>query len=215
MHRHPLAPACVAIVALTSLACIAPPAGAQLRVTADITGFVGYRYGGKVELDSVTVTLDPSVSYGFMADWTVLRSEEMTVFLEFLFSEQRTDVNEERPGEEKRKVDRMKLRYFQGASALAWDWSRLRGYLVLSIGLTRYLAEERGDKNGFTVGMGLGLKYPTRSRFGVRIDSRWYGTKTDVKGTTWICPDVGDCLNVNETIWLWQGDLVGGLFFAF
>ena len=126
MHRRARIRTLLASFLLAWIACFAQPAGAQVQFTADITGFVGYRYWGKVELDSLTIEIEPGVSYGFMADWDVERSGAMTIFIEFLFSEQRTQLTEQTLGESKNKVDDIRVRYFEGAAAVAWDWNRLR-----------------------------------------------------------------------------------------
>ena len=202
MPRSALMPLALA----TTLLLGATQASAQ---SVQLTPFVGYAYGGSV-WDSVhenDYSFDASLAYGGAINFSISQSWRFEV----LYSRQETQLSGEGLSPAFDVTIERYLAGFQeekGEGNIRWFGTFWLGATRFVPGLSGYDAETR-----FGGGVGLGVKSFFSKNVGLRLEAR--GFYTLVKGEGGVFCVNGNCLFAFSGSGLWQGDLSGGLIFAF
>jgi len=183
------------------------PAGARAQ-SVQITPFAGYAFGGSVR-DAVfdeERSFEASLAYGGALTFPLGESWRF----ELLYSRQETELT----GGLSAPIDATIERYLagiqeeKGEGNVHWFGTFWLGATRFVPGLSGYDAEIR-----FSGGVGLGVKSFFSKNVGLRLEARGFYTLVDSEGGTF-CVN-GDCLFVFSGSGLWQGDVSGGLIFAF
>jgi len=183
---------------------------------AEITPFVGYRFGGTfAEKDSTAeYELSDSSSFGFIVNF---RHREPTQW-EILYSQQRTEAEFRGAALNDPSVD-LDLYVLQLGGTYQWEGERMRPYLAFTLGGTHVRAasaEPRSD-TFFSGSIGVGMKFLPGSRVGIRIEARAYGTLVD-SNTDLLCstgPDANVCAIRVDGSLLSQVETFAGVSFRF
>lgn len=198
-----------------------PPASQsrEFLKSGDVTGFVGYRFGGSVFIEDFgfDVELGPELSYGFKVDVNFSEITEGHFFLEALFSTQKALVNVASTGTPDLELGDTHVRYFHGGIGFEWGRSSLRPFWVGTVGVTRFspVPEKVRGTTEFSTGFGGGLKVLLNEHIGARIDARMFATRTGVTQTSFWCAGIFGCGGAESNLWLWQGDLTVGILVGF
>jgi hypothetical protein len=198
-------------------------AQAQIRAgTTEISPFYGYLFGGEFasgsnSLFSSSVDLDDHDTYGFRVGYN------LSQVAEFEIQGSRTDthfVSHDSgaifgPGGV--RLGDLRVDYLLGYGTFNFGHGRAVPYVTVGAGLADLQPSgtvvPSHDATRFTGSIGGGLKVFVDPHFGFRFDGRLYSTYLDANDTCGNDHDHNhDCHN---THWLTNGDLTGGLIFAF
>lgn len=220
----------VPLVLVASLLLLAPICSAQVRSgTVEINPFAGYFFGGRFPQGSLAifdnkVEVDNHATYGGRIGWNVTSKVE----LEAQFS--RTETAFVTPGSREvfgssgQRLGDLRIDYLLGYGTFNFGHGRAVPYVTLGMGAARLDADIcRGvvtipenpcvnpDRDTrFTASAGVGIKAFLAPHFGLRFDGRYYGTLLRNSRD-----DRCDRFCNNRTDWLSNGDVTGGLIFAF
>jgi hypothetical protein len=182
----------------------AQPMGRKLS-HVELVPFAGFQYGGGINTASGRhISLDSGLDYGGALDLRV----GQTWFLEALYSRQNAELGSD-GGPFEVTVERL-----MGGLAEERGDGPNKYFGVVLLGATRFGPRLGGfdSDSFFTVGLGLGFKQFFSSHIGFRAEARGFYVRTD-SGSGLVCS--GGCLFVFNSSGMWQGDLAGGLVFAF
>jgi hypothetical protein len=172
----------------------------------EVAPFVGYRFGGDF-FELVTgqaVDLDGALSWGASVD--VPLSPRGLQF-EGLFTHQHADLLVPSPVVG-RRLWRITVEHWQAGALQETRDGRVRPYVDLMAGLTRYSAE--GDTEiRFAASGGGGVKLLPSPRLGIRLESRVFGTLVDASGA--LACSSGLCLVALNAEVVWQWEFSAGL----
>jgi hypothetical protein len=223
MNRSRIAPAAVFFL-LTSLS--APVCVAQVRSgTVEISPFAGYLFGGRFPAGSnglftSKVDVEDHVTYGGRIGWNITSLFEA----EAQFS--RTETRFVSPGGDVlfgpsgTRLGDLKIDYALGYATLNFGHRRFVPYVTFGMGAARLDPDvckvrvkpctNPGADWRYTASAGAGIKTFLSPHFGLRFDGRYYGTLLRDDS----CDNSRRC-GRNRTDWLSNGDVTGGLLFAF
>jgi hypothetical protein len=197
-------------------------AQAQIRSeTFEISPFYGYLFGGEFasgsnSLFSGRVDVDDHDTYGFRAGYN------FTQIMEFEIQGSRTDthfVSHDSgtlfgPGGE--RLGDLRIDYLLGYGTFNFGHGRAVPYVTLGAGIADLQPSNTPipshDATRFTGSIGGGVKVFVVPHFGFRFDGRLYSTYLNENDT---CGDNDHHHDCHNTHWLTNGDLTGGLIFAF
>ena len=188
---------------LPSLVLLLAAAGARGGDVA-LAPFVGFQYGGAFDsVASGRASIGVGLQYGAALDIPI-GGERWGA--EVLFARQESELS----GVPRRDV--AVERYMAGVREEK-DLGRFRLRGVFLLGVTRFALEGLGSDVRFTGALGLGIRMPLGSSFGLRADVRGYYAVASLSGGT-ACVD-GSCLFVFGGSGVWQGDVTAGLEIRF
>ena len=220
-------------VLISSILLLPAVAGAQIRRdTVEISPFAGYLFGGRFPsgtnaLFVNSVDVDDHATYGARVGWNITSKVEVeaqvsrteTAFVSggsrVLFS----NGNETRLGD-------LTIDYLLGYGTFNFGHRRVVPYVTLGAGVARLDPDvcrgvltpcrNPGSDTRFTASLGAGIKTFVTPHFGFRFDGRYYATSLKRDGVS-TCDDRDrfDRCDRNRYEWLSNGDVTGGLVFAF
>ena len=218
------------LIAFLFLLLLAPVCSAQIRSgTVEINPFAGYLFGGRfaqgtLAIFDTKVDVDNHTTFGGRLGWNVTSKWEIEAQVS------RTETAFVTPGSRKlfgdsgRRLGDLRIDYLLGYGTFNFGHGRAVPYFTLGMGAARLEADMcRGvvtpcanpDRDTrFTASAGVGLKAFMTPHFGLRFDGRYYGTllRDSERDRDRRCVD-RRC--DNRTDWLGNGDVTGGLIFAF
>jgi hypothetical protein len=180
----------------------------------EFTPFAGYQAGGGATSRRGQFSLDSSIDYGLMVDIRV----DPDATLHAIWDRQDTvlDFRDNDPLFPRRVLVDVAVEYYHFGGTVEFPKERLRPYIVLTVGATRFDVKvgDFGDEWRFSVGFGGGLKTYVSDRFGFRVDARVWPTFVNTSGG-FFCSLPGACLVAFEADAIWQANVTGGFFLAF
>ena len=204
------------LVMLAILFANATPAWAD-NPRFEVTPFGGYRIGGSFDVEDdqgfelTSADLDDDVSWG--VDLALYRDPRG--FYELLYSRQETQFD---AGKSELDGVDITTEYFHFGGTLIFDYEPwLQPYLSLTLGLTRFDAEDFGSEWKFSSSLGLGWRLPVNDNLAVLVGVRGYGTVIE-SDTEFLCQTGngrGTCLVRSDGDILFQGEALIGVAFRF
>jgi len=194
-----------AILAILAIAALLIPTAADAR-EFEITPFVGYQFGGSINVsyegERHSVSVNNDVNYGFMLNLGITDAMQ----IELLYNTQDTSAD----ANVIQNSLGLTIDYWQ-LSAL-WDFDPYNDdftpYVVFGFGGTWMRPDGYSSLSRFSGNIGGGIKYFFSDRVGVRLEGRLYGTYINTQ-TTWCDPFY--CYGTAND--LWQFDVAAGLIF--
>jgi opacity protein-like surface antigen len=146
---------------------------AQAPPAWELTPFIGYRTGGKLEVTSTgeSLRLDDEQSFALALN---LRIDEGSQY-ELFYGTESTHLDPNPTvGPLAVKVDYLHI----GGTLVVNDEQRLKPYIVGGLGATRFRPQpaEARDSTNFSLSLGGGLRIPVSERFSVRLEARGFLT---------------------------------------
>ncbi len=213
------------LLTMSLIAVLSPSAGwAQRRSfgalnRAEITGFIGYLWGGGVDIvNGQQISTKAAADFGGILGIRIRRD----AMLEFSYTRQNSELLLKNPGGSVRESTDLGIDYFQ--IGMLGEARQLRGpavpFISLSFGATHY-NPTASSFAGFSVGsewrfstiLGGGVKALFSEHVGVRAQGRLLATFLNSGGGMW-CGGGGCSLGLFGTGVL-QGEVSGGLVLAF
>ena len=204
---------------------IAVAARAQVREgTVEISPFAGYLFGGEfargtTSLFDARVNVDDDATYGLRVGYNVTDNFQME------FQGSRTDTkfvsnNNELFGPGADNLGNLRIDYLMGYGTFNFGHRRAVPYVTVGAGVARLDPDVPGRSarrdTRFTASLGVGVKTFVTPNFGFRFDGRGYATDLPNRNDRFGCDDFfHDCNNNDNRDWLTNGELSGGLIFAF
>jgi hypothetical protein len=229
-----------AVLLAVPLVVLSLPAGGQDLKRFEVSAFGGYLYGGTVSdnrfPDAMSPTgeliqnrehvqFDNAPTYGIRFDyrlsgWLLLEAQASTASNSLVFS----PLSSGPPN----GLD-FRTYYYLGYVMLEWPGRQIRPFAVIGVGAAHFEHQKdpqnQFDETRFTGSLGLGMKAFLNEHWGLRIDARGYATRVNGNGgfgiyCTTFQPDVPPGGNVapvpcERRDWLTNGELSGGIIFAF
>jgi hypothetical protein len=175
--------------------------------TTEIGAFAGYGFGGS--LPSPAAVRDIPIEGGLTYGAVFSKAIATTWRVEVLFSRQESRVADVRPGTH---IDAAIERYMAGIQEEAGP-GNARAFGTCLIGATRFVPAGFDSETWFTIALGLGVKTRLAQHVGLRVEARGFYTPVTGYGAT-VCSS-GRCIFEYSGSGMFQGDLSGGVFFAF
>lgn len=204
------------IVAL-AWSCIPAAASAQEpEPRFEITPFAAWRVGGEFSdaESSASVELRESGAFGIIVNGPVSPETQWEVF----YARQSTEAEPKGtlPGVASVEID---VDYLQLGGTYVFDGERVRPFIALTIGATRFNPRPFSfrAKTFVSGSFGGGLKFNPARNLGVRLEARAYGTLVDSDNRLFCASDggAGSCLILIEGKVLNQWEARAGLTFMF
>lgn len=221
MPRHLMT---VALLA-AGLALASSPMSAQVQPLPEqhrfeLTPFAGYQWGGSFETDAFDVVpagelqLDDAWSWGVVLSFVARRGSA----LELIYLRQDTDVGFDPVGAPAEiPLGGFANNYIQIGGRQEFGHSpRLRPFVSGSLGINILDPKVQGfgTSTRFAWSLGAGAIFMGSGRIGFRTDIRWWLTPVPSGDYGTWCDFYG-CFVVEGTEWLSQGQVSGGIIFAF
>jgi len=211
---------------IVSLLSIAPICSAQVRSgTVEINPFAGYLFGGRFPQGTLAifdskVDVDNHATYGGRLGWNITSKVEIEAQVSRTETAFVTPGSRELFGPSGKRLGDLRIDYLLGYGTFNFGHGRAVPYVTFGMGAARLEADVcRGviapcvnpDRDTrFTASAGIGLKTFMTPHFGLRFDGRYYGTLLRDSNRDRCDRHCGD-----RTDWLSNGDVTGGLIFAF
>ena len=206
----------LAIGLVSASIAIVGPAFAD-RPRFEIAPFGGYRIGGEFDLEDdqglnlSNVDLESDVSWGL----GLALYRDPDAYYELHFSRQATQVDDSDPA--LRDVD-FTTEYYHFGRTLIFEFEPwMHPYLSVTLGLTRFDADDFGSEYEFSGSLGLGVRIPVGERVSFLLGARGYGTLVD-SDTEYLCASAGGeatCLVRSSGDVFFQGEAIFGVALAF
>lgn len=215
----------VSVVGVSSFVLFSPAPALAQPYDFEITPHVGYTFGGSTEVEAseemedageVSGELDiaSAPSFGLTLDSRVYGGG----FAELSYSRQQTNLGLRASGEPREELFDMSVEYFQIGGMMdfrATDYSRVAPFFLMTLGATRFAADDYGDEFRFSFVLAAGAKIAIVDRFGIRLQGRFLTTFLSSESTIF-CPGNGKCLfMVGDTTATFQGEASVGAYIAF
>ena len=208
---------------LVFAAGISTAALAQVRQgTVEISPFAGYLFGGEFsrgsnDLFDFRVEADDDVTYGIRLGFNLTDNFEME------FQASRTEsafVSDDDVlfGGNGNSFGDLTIDYFLGYATFNFGHGHAVPYFTIGAGVANLDPDVPGTSaqsdTRFTGSLGAGVKVFVNPHFGFRFDGRGYATSLGDNNNDFGCDDefFDDC---NNNDWLTNGEISGGLIFAF
>lgn len=194
---------------------VAVPAAAQTKEIApfDVTLMAGYRFGGGFRVSGEALEVKDSVAFGVSGALEIADDGE----IELLYARQPTRLTTGGFFTSEPRFD-LAVEYYQlGGNYLFGEVKdRLRGYLGMTLGLTRLIPEPANleTETRFSGSFVLGAKAHLARRFGLRFEGRMFVTVLASNGSVF-CGSQSGCLITSTASAMTQGEIRGGVFFRF
>ena len=208
---------CVALTAaLVALAGSALPATAQIY-KLEITPFVGYMFGGEVNVRNGSLSVKDDMNYGLVLDFVLNRNTE----LEASYTRMDTELVYDEWQVGKRPIYSTSVNVWQFGGQYRFDpTATVRPFVSGTLGFTYYGlgdqldddAPQRSSETFFSMVFGGGVKIFPSERIGIRLAGHLYSTILSSGSGFWC--GTGGC-GVGLSGWgFWQGDVQAGLTIA-
>jgi hypothetical protein len=214
MSRHP---------ALALLVLLLPATASVAQSRFELTPFYGFRTGGSFRVTEVELALDVKSSdgYGFLFGFDL--NDNMQV--EFLWSRQKSSLEAvplvpDSSGEVPLPIDLpeidVRADYFHGVFNYGGGPPVFQPYVAIGAGMSAFDSDQAtvDPIHKFSFSLATGFKSFFNERVGVRFDARAFGTRIGDRREEIYC-DVWGCVTFEAAATFWQGQLVGGVIFAF
>lgn len=193
------------------------PAAADDIKKIELSPFFGYRFGGDFvrsnEFDSFDTgfAIDDSTSAGLALGINLSRHLQ----IELRYAKQESELLDTFFDPDLALYD-VDVEIYHAGLVYQWTPGQIRPYMVISIGATSFDAapSDIDDDTRFSVGLGAGVKVMVTDYFGLRFEARGYATAVD-NGEELFCNHFDDCFRADTSESLYQGEITGGLVFAF
>ncbi|MDP2577539.1 MAG: hypothetical protein Q8W48_07475 [Candidatus Palauibacterales bacterium] len=208
------------VLLITSLiAVLSPSAGwAQRRSSGalnryELTGFVGYLWGGGVDVVGGQISTKAAADFGGILDIRIRRD----AMIEFSYTRQNTELLRKDLAGPTTVISDMGVDFFQ--IGILGEARQLRGpavpFISLTFGATHFSPETNtlSDEWRFSTILGGGVKALFSEHVGVRAQGRLLATFLNSGSSVW-CGGGGCSLGLFGT-GLLQGEVSGGLVLAF
>ena len=211
---------------ILSLLAIVPVCAAQVRGgTVELNPFAGYLFGGRFPAGSLAifdtrVDVDDHATYGGRLGWNITSKLELEAQYSRTETAFVTPGSHELFGASGQRLGDLRMEYLMGYGTFNFGRGRAVPYVTFGMGAARLTPDIcRGvtkpcvnpdTDTRFTASAGVGLKAFMTPHFGLRFDGRYYGTYLRDSNR-----DRCDRFCNNRTDWLSNGDVTGGLIFAF
>lgn len=194
----------------------AGPAQAEDRSLRDnlieVTGSVGYQFGGELDFDTAWANFDSAPNYGVMAG---LRVNDYGLAV-VSYHRQRSDTTLRIEGMPDQKFD-VDIGYLQIGGELEYPYrKRLVPFFGMTVGAVHLSPDvSGGETSWFFAGTAYaGLKVPVTKYFGLRTQIRMLGTAIGGDSEV-LCVLPGGCLVAADLNGMIQGDVTAGVYLAF
>ena len=214
------------ILVLTLLAIGATATvSAQVREgTVEISPFAGYLFGGEFARGTTsafdfTVETDDDATYGLRLGYNITENFELEAQWSRTETEFVTD-DDELFGDDGNELGNLDIDYFLGYMTFNFGHRRAVPYVTVGAGAARLdpdipFSNARRDTR-FTGSLGVGVKVFVNPHFGFRFDGRGYATSLgDRDRRDRFCNDDDFFDDCDDREWLTNGEISGGLIFAF
>jgi hypothetical protein len=213
MMRNMLAATAAALLALTGLAA---PAAAQTH-KVEITPFIGYMFGGEVNVVNGSLSIRDDMNYGLVLDFALNRSAELEA--SYTRMDTQLEFDEFRVG--RRPIYDVSVNVWQFGGQYRFNpTATVRPFFSGTLGFTHYGVGDKLDDDApnltsdsfFSMVFGGGVKIFPSQRIGIRLAGHLYSTILSSGGGFWC--GTGGC-GVGLSGWgFWQGDVQAGLTIA-
>ncbi len=195
---------------------VAGPVSAE-RPRFEIAPFGGYRIGGDFDLEDEqglnrsNVDLESDLSWGL----GLALYRDPDAYYELLFSRQTTQLDDSDPafGDQDFTTE-----YYHFGGTLIFEFEPwMHPYLSVTLGLTRFDADDSGSEYEFSGSLGLGVRIPVGDRVSFLVGARGYGTLVD-SDTEYLCASSGGeatCLVRSSGDVFFQGEAMLGIALTF
>lgn len=183
-------------------------AGAEVHAqTVEIAPFVGWGFGGSLVSPILDQDrpIDSGITYGGAADIAIAPTWRFEAF----YSRQESHVDGPDHGS---RLGLTVERYMAGAQE-EHAAGRIRVFGTFLAGVTRVVPSGFDSETRFSVGIGLGVKTYLARHVGLRLEAHGFYTPVTISGAT-VCA-AGRCVFAFSGSGLFQGDVSGGVLFAF
>ena len=192
----------------------APVTLAEELPSFQVAAHAGYRLGGSLE-DSVTGDsrdLDEGGSFALALELRFGKGEDR--YLQLWYSRQGSGVDDDGTT---RDVDVEYLHF--GGTVPFGDYDRIRPYLSMGVGATRFSPTGAGsnDETKFSGSLGLGFAVPLSKRAALRLETRGYLTVVDSSSAIFCRSDNGSgfCRIVASGSTIFQAEVLAGFAVGF
>ncbi len=187
---------------------------AQAPPAWEVTPFVGYRTGGKLEAASTgeSLRLDDEQSFALALNRRIDEGSQYELF----YGTESTQLD---PNPAVGAVD-VKIDYLHiGGTLVVNDEQRIKPYIVGGLGATRFRPQpvEARDSTNFSLSLGGGLRIPVSERFSVRLEARGFLTFVNTDSSFFCTSDElgGACAVRADGNTFIQYEALAGAAFAF
>jgi len=204
----------LAVIAVI-VAGVAVPAAAQTKEMApfDVTLLAGYRFGGGFRVSGEALEVKDSVAFGVSGSLEIADDGE----IEVLYARQPTRLTTGGFFTSEPRFD-LAVEYYQlGGNYLFGEVKdRLRGYIGMTLGLTRLIPEPANleSETRFSGAFVVGGKALLSRRVGLRFEGRMFVTVLASNGSVF-CGSQRGCLISSTASAMTQGEIRGGVFVRF
>jgi hypothetical protein len=202
--------------ALVVLTASAVPATAQTH-KVELTPFVGYMFGGEVNVPNGSLSTKDDMNYGVVLDFSLNRQAQLEA--SYTRMDTQLQFDEYRVG--KRPIYGVSVNYWQFGGLYRFNpTATVRPFLSGTLGFTYYGVGDRLDDEApllssetfFSMVLGGGVKIFPSQRIGIRLAGHLYSTILSSGSGFWC--GTGGC-GVGLSGWgVWQGDVQAGLTIA-
>lgn len=201
---------------LVALTAFAVPASAQTH-KVELTPFVGYMFGGEVNVWNGSMSISDDMNYGVVLDFVLNRNTE----LEASYTRMDTELVYDEWQVGKRPIYSTSVNFWQFGGQYRFNpTATVRPFLSGTLGFTYYGVGDRLDSDApqlssetfFSMVFGGGVKIFPSQRIGIRLAGHLYSTILSSGSGFWC--GTGGC-GVGLSGWgFWQGDVQAGLTIA-
>jgi hypothetical protein len=188
-----------------------------------VAPFIGFRSGGSftaIDLQ-LSLSVNSSAAFGAIFDYRLNDTSKV----EFIWSRQTTDltpisVAPVPPGETAPPIESppfdVRVQYFHGAYVYGGGPPRFQPYVAVGAGIATFSSDDSGveGRTKFSFSIGTGFRSFLTERVGVLVDARAFGTRAGDDREDIMCGVFG-CVSFETGATFWQGQVVGGVVFAF
>lgn len=201
---------------LVALTAFAVPATAQTH-KVEITPFVGYMFGGEVNVWNGSMSVKDDMNYGLVLDFVLNRNTE----LEASYTRMDTELVYDEWQVGKRPIYTTSVNVWQFGGQYRFNPTEtVRPFISGTLGFTHYSVGDQLDADApqmssetfFSMVFGGGVKIFPSERIGIRLAGHLYSTILSSGSGFWC--GTGGC-GVGLSGWgFWQGDVQAGLTIA-
>ncbi len=202
--------------ATAALVWLAAPAAAQSH-KVELTPFIGYMFGGEVNVVNGSLSIKDDMNYGLVLDFVLNRSAELEA--SYTRMDTQLEFDEFRVG--KRPIYSTSVNVWQFGGQYRFNpTATVRPFFSGTLGFTHYGVGDKLDPEAptltsetlFSMVFGGGVKIFPSQRIGIRLAGHLYSTILSSGGGFWC--GTGGC-GVGLSGWgYWQGDVQAGLTIA-
>jgi len=182
----------------------------------EITPFFGYRFGGTFESEEMSTKyeMQDSSSFGLLVNF----EHKANTQWEILYSQQSSEALYSGVAGPDPQVD-VDIHVLQLGGTYRGEGDKARPYLAATIGGTHIRTESSSSKSDtfFSGSIGVGMMFLPRSRVGIRVEARAYGTLVDSSSDIFCQtgPDQNICAIRIDGNLLSQVEIFTGITFRF